>query len=135
MDFALTRQVLNPIDAIVRQARRLSDASLAEPLPHPREPGEVARLVETLNAMLDRIRASVEAQRRFTADAAHELRSPLTRLRTEIEVTLRRPRDLSEYRATLATTLEEIERLSALTESFLMLPPLVPTARPPPRPA
>jgi len=121
MDFALTRQVLNPIDAIVRQARRLSDASLAEPLPHPREPGEVARLVETLNAMLDRIRASVEAQRRFTADAAHELRSPLTRLRTEIEVTLRRPRDLSEYRATLATTLEEIERLSALTESLLML--------------
>jgi two-component system, OmpR family, sensor kinase len=121
MDFALTRRVLSPIDAIVRQARRLSDASLAEPLPHPGEPGELARLVETLNAMLGRIRESVEAQRRFTADAAHELRSPLTRLRTEIEVTMRRPRDVDEYRATLATTLEEIERLSALTESLLML--------------
>jgi len=120
-DLALTRQVLRPIDAIVRQARRLNDASLAEPLPHPGEPGELARLVETLNAMLARIHDSVEAQRRFTADAAHELRSPLTRLRTEIEVTLRRPRDAAEYRATLATTLEEIERLGAVAESLLIL--------------
>ena len=112
---------MRPIDAIVRQARRLNDASLAEPLPHPGEPGELARLVETLNAMLARIHDSVEAQRRFTADAAHELRSPLTRLRTEIEVTLRRPRDAAEYRATLATTLEEIERLGAVAESLLIL--------------
>src|SRR5207247_778898 len=84
-DLALTRQVLRPIDAIVRQARRLNDASLAEPLPHPGEPGELARLVETLNAMLARIHDSVEAQRRFTADAAHELRSPLTRLRNDLD--------------------------------------------------
>jgi two-component system, OmpR family, sensor kinase len=120
-DFVLTRQVLRPIDAIVRQARRLSAASLAERLPHPGEPGEVARLVETLNAMLERIRESVEIQRRFTADAAHELRSPLTRLRTEIEVTMRRPRAVDEYRSTLATALEEIERLGALVESLLTL--------------
>jgi two-component system, OmpR family, sensor kinase len=120
-DFVLTRRVLRPIDAIVRQARRLSAASLAEPLPHPGEPGEVARLVETLNAMLERIRESVEIQRRFTADAAHELRSPLTRLRTEIEVTMRRPRAVDEYRSTLATALEEIERLGALVESLLTL--------------
>jgi two-component system, OmpR family, sensor kinase len=120
-DFVLTRQVLRPIDAIVQRARRLTAASLTEPLPHPGEPGEVARLVETLNAMLERIRDSVEIQRRFTADAAHELRSPLTRLRTEIEVTMRRPRALEEYRATLATALEEIERLGALVESLLTL--------------
>ena len=121
MDLLLTRQILRPIDAIVRKARRLNDASFAEPLPHPGEPGELARLVETLNAMLARIRDSVEGQRRFTADAAHELRSPLTRLRTELEVTLRRPRDAAEYRATLATTLEEIERLGAVAESLLIL--------------
>ena len=121
MDLLLTRQILRPIDAIVRQAQRLNDASLAEPLPHPGEPGELARLVETLNAMLARIRDSVEAQRRFTADAAHELRSPLTRLRTEIEVTMRRPRNVAEYRATLATVLDEIERLSAVAESLLIL--------------
>jgi two-component system OmpR family sensor kinase len=120
-DLVLTRQVLRPIDAIVRQARRLSDARLAELLPHPNEPGEVARLVETLNAMLGRVRDSLEAQQRFTADAAHELRSPLTRLRTEIEVSMRRPRDIEEYRSVLAATLEEIERLSELTESLLTL--------------
>jgi two-component system OmpR family sensor kinase len=120
-DFVLTRQVLRPIDAIVQRARRLTAASLTEPLPHPGEPGEVARLVETLNAMLGRIRESVEIQRRFTTDAAHELRSPLTRLRTEIEVTMRRPRVVEEYRATLAAALEEIERLGALVESLLTL--------------
>jgi len=121
LDLVLTRRVLRPIDAIVRKARRLNDASVAEPLPHPGEPGELARLVETLNAMLARIRDSVDAQRRFTADAAHELRSPLTRLRTELEVTLRRPRDAAEYRATLASALEEIERLGAVAESLLVL--------------
>ena len=120
-DFVLTRQVLQPMDAIVQRARRLTAASLTEPLPHPGEPGEVARLVETLNAMLGRIRESVEIQRRFTADAAHELRSPLTRLRTEIEVTMRRPRLIEEYRSTLAGALEEIERLGALVESLLTL--------------
>ncbi len=120
-DFVLTRQVLRPINAIVRQAGRLSNASLAESLPHPGEPGEVARLVETLNAMLARIRDNLEAQRRFTADAAHELRSPLTRLRTEIEVAMRRPRDVEEYRSILAATLEEIERLGGLTENLLTL--------------
>jgi len=120
-DFVLTRQVLRPIDAIVQRARRLTAANLTEPLPHPGEPGEVARLVETLNAMLERIRESVEVQRRFTTDAAHELRSPLTRLRTEIEVTMRRPRVVDEYRATLAAALEEIERLGALVESLLTL--------------
>jgi len=120
-DFVLTRRVLRPIDAIVQRARRLTAASLTEPLPHPGEPGEVARLVETLNAMLGRIRESVEIQRRFTTDAAHELRSPLTRLRTEIEVTMRRPRVVEEYRATLAAALEEIERLGALVESLLTL--------------
>ena len=120
-DFVLTRRVLRPMDAIVQRARRLTAASLTEPLPHPGEPGEVARLVETLNAMLVRIRESVEIQRRFTADAAHELRSPLTRLRTEIEVTMRRPRLIEEYRSTLAGALDEIERLGALVESLLTL--------------
>src|SRR5262249_16005406 len=57
-DLVLTRRVLRPIDAIVQRARRLTAASLTEPLPHPGEPGEVARLVETLNAMLCGIRAT-----------------------------------------------------------------------------
>lgn len=120
-DILLTRRVLRPIDAIVRQARRLSESNLAERLPQPAESGELSRLVETLNEMLLRLHESFEAQRRFTADAAHELRSPLTRLRTEMEVALRRPRNVDEYRAIVATALEEIQRLGGLTENLLML--------------
>jgi two-component system, OmpR family, sensor kinase len=120
-DVILTRRVLRPIDAIVRRARTLSETNLAERLPHPDEPGEVGRLVETLNEMLARLHHSFDAQRRFTADAAHELRSPLTRLRTEMEVALRRPRDAEEYRSILEVSLEEIQRLGWLTENLLAL--------------
>jgi two-component system, OmpR family, sensor kinase len=120
-DVLLTRRVLRPIEAIVGRARTLTERTLSERLPHPGEPGELAQLVETLNEMLGRLQDGFEAQRRFTADAAHELRSPLTRLRTEIEVSMRRPRDLEEYRTILANTLEEIQRLGGLTENLLTL--------------
>ncbi len=117
----LARRALRPIDEIVRQARRIGESSLAERLPHPRSQDEIGRLVETLNDMLARIEQSFEVQRRFTADASHELRSPLSRLRAELEVTLRRPRDRTEYEEALRSCLEEVERLSWLTEELLGL--------------
>jgi len=120
-DVLLTRRVLRPLEAIVGRARTLGESNLSERLPHPGEPGELAQLVETLNDMLARLEAGFEAQRRFTADAAHELRSPLTRLRTEMEVAMRRPRDVEEYQSILALTLEEIQRLGGLTENLLAL--------------
>jgi two-component system OmpR family sensor kinase len=117
----LARRALHPIDQIVQQARRIGESSLAERLPHPGSRDEIARLVETLNDMLARIEQSFEVQRRFTADASHELRSPLSRLRAELEVTLRRPRDQAEYEEALRSCLEEVERLSWLTEELLGL--------------
>ena len=77
--------------------------------------------METLNEMLGRLERSFEAQRRFTSDASHELRSPLSRLRAELEVTLRRPREGAEYEEALRSSLDEVERLSRLTEDLLML--------------
>ena len=81
----------------------------------------MARLVETLNEMLGRIERVFEAQRRFTADASHELRSPLSRLRAELDVTLRRPRDRPEYEKALRSCLHEVEWLSGLTNALLTL--------------
>jgi two-component system OmpR family sensor kinase len=117
----LARRALRPIDDVVRRARGIGETNLAERLPHPGSQDEVGRLVETLNEMLGRIERGVEAQRRFAADAAHELRSPLSRLRAELEVTLRRPRDRAEYEEALRSSLDEVERLSRLTEDLLGL--------------
>jgi two-component system OmpR family sensor kinase len=117
----LARQALRPIDQIVTRARRIGEGNLADRLPHPRTRDEIGRLVETLNDMLGRIERSFEGQRRFTADASHELRSPLSRLRAELEVTLRRRREVGEYEETLRSSLEEVERLQQLIEELLEL--------------
>jgi two-component system, OmpR family, sensor kinase len=117
----LARRALVPIDHIVTRARRIGEASLAERLPHPGTSDEIGRLVDTLNDMLGRIEKTFEMQRHFTADASHELMSPLSRLRAELEVTLRRPRNSAEYEESLRSCLEEVERLSWLTEELLSL--------------
>ena len=113
--------ILRPLDRIVSRARMMGASALADRLPHPGGRDEMARLVETLNEMLGRIEQVFEAQRRFTADASHELRSPLSRLRAELEVTLRRPRNRAEYEEALQSCLSEVERLSRLTEELLTL--------------
>jgi len=117
----LTRRALRPIDRIVARAREIGESGVGERLPRPAQQDEIGRLVDTLNDMLARIEGSFEVQRRFTADAAHELQSPLSRLRMELEVTLRRPRDTAEYEETLRSCLEKVERLAILTRELLTL--------------
>jgi two-component system OmpR family sensor kinase len=117
----LARKALRPIDRMVTRARHIGEASLGERLPHPGTRDEIGRLVETLNEMLGRLERSFEIQRRFTADASHELRSPLSRLRAELEVTLRRPRAGPEYEETLRSCLDEVQRVQSLTEELLEL--------------
>jgi two-component system, OmpR family, sensor kinase len=77
----LARSILRLIDRIVQRAHLIGESALADRLPHPGPRDEIARLVETLNEMLGRIEQSFDAQRRFTTDASHELRPPLSRLR------------------------------------------------------
>jgi two-component system OmpR family sensor kinase len=117
----LARRALRPVDRVVGRARHIGEANLGERLPHPGTRDEIARLVETLNDMLARLERSFEIQRRFTADASHELRSPLSRLRAELEVTLRRPRTEAEYGDALRSCLDEVERVQRLTEELLEL--------------
>lgn len=117
----LARNALRPIDPMAKQARRIGEANLAERLPHPGTRDEIGRLVETLNDMLERLERSFEVQRRFTEHASHELGSPLSRLRAELEVTLRRPRIAAEYQETLRSCLDEVERVQGLVEELLEL--------------
>src|SRR3989442_10146433 len=127
------RRALRQIDEMVTRARRIGEANLVERLPHPGPRDEIGRLGETLNDMLDRLERSFEVQRRFTADASHELRSPLSRLRAELEVTLRRPRRAGEYEETLRSCLDEVQRIQGLIEELLGLPRI--DARQEPEPA
>jgi len=118
---SITRWVFRSIDDIVGQAQRIGEGNLDQRLIHPGTRDEIGHLVDTLNDMLDRIDQSFQIQRRFTSDASHELRSPLSRLRAEIEITLRRPRDAAEYVDTLRSCMEEVERLTLLVEELLAL--------------
>jgi two-component system OmpR family sensor kinase len=117
----LTRRAFGAIDDVVQKAHRIGDEDLSQRLPHPGTADEVGRLVDTLNEMLARIEHGFDVQRRFTADASHELRSPLSRLRTELELALRRPREPAAYVETLRSGLEEVERLTLLVEELLVL--------------
>jgi len=117
----LSSKLFVAIENIVDQAHQIGDSNLHQRLPHPGGEDEISHLVDTLNAMLERIEQAFEVQRRFTADASHELRSPLSRLRAEIEITLRRPRDTESYVGALRSCLDEVERLTMLVEELLML--------------
>ena len=117
----LARNALRPIDQMVRRAHRIGEANLADRLPHPGTADEIGRLVETLNDMLGRLERSFAVRRMFSADASHELRSPLSRLRAELEVALRRPRAVAEYEETLRSCLDEVERVQSMIEELLEL--------------
>jgi two-component system OmpR family sensor kinase len=117
----LAGRAVEPVDTIVDQAEAITAGSPRRTIDAYADTWEYKRLVQVLNRMLARLQASVDAQRRFTADASHELRTPLTVLRGELEVALRRPRTPEEYARVLRISLEEAERLSRLAEDLMTL--------------
>ena len=117
----LADRALGPVRQVTDQAEEIGAGTLGHRITAHAETEEYRDLVQVLNGMLQRIDEAFEVQKRFTADASHELRSPLTALRAEIEVTLRRARSPEEYRAVLNSLLEEVERLSRTAEDLLTL--------------
>lgn len=117
----LARRMVKPVSEIIDQAESIEAQTLDRRIDAHADLREYERLVGVLNTMLGRLSRAFEAQRRFTADASHELRGPLTALRGEVELALRREREPEEYRRVLASSLEEIERLSRLAEDLLTL--------------
>jgi two-component system, OmpR family, sensor kinase len=117
----LARRMVKPVSEIIDQAESMEARTLDRRIDAHADIREYQRLVGVLNTMLGRLDRAFEAQRRFTADASHELRGPLTALRGEIELALRRDRDDEEYRRVLVSNLQEVERLSQLAEDLLTL--------------
>ncbi len=117
----MARAALRPVDEMARAARRIDAEALARRITVRGTGDELDRLAETLNGMLERLENAFGGMRRFSADAAHELRTPLTALKGTLEVALRADRSGAEYRAALASALEEVERLVRLAEDLLLL--------------
>jgi two-component system, OmpR family, heavy metal sensor histidine kinase CusS len=119
--YLLARKALAPVDRMAATADEITATRLDRRLDTPNPDDELGRLARTLNGMIARLERSFEEARRFTADAAHELRTPLAILRNEAEVALRVPRDSEQYRTSLEDMLEEIDHLSRLSEALLFL--------------
>ncbi|HET7377218.1 MAG TPA: histidine kinase dimerization/phospho-acceptor domain-containing protein, partial [Anaerolineae bacterium] len=116
-------RALRPIDTITRQAQRISEQDLHRRLDLGSDlpEDEVGRLARTFDAMLARLDTAFQRQRQFTADASHELRTPLTVMKTNIGVTLNRPRAVQQYQTALAEIESEVDRLTRLTNDLLLL--------------
>jgi len=117
----LSRRALSPVDALVRTAREVSGANLNSRLQKLDTGDELQRLSDTLNEMLDRIESAFLRITQFTADASHELRTPISLIRTEAELALRRSRGEAEYKESLRHILLESERTTALIEQLLSM--------------
>jgi signal transduction histidine kinase len=111
---------LRPVDALRSGAEEITGGTRAGRLPVPDSKDEVHRLAVTLNDMLHRLDAARARQRAFVADAAHELRSPLTNMRTELEVAQRLPDD-TDWPELADDLLADVQRLSRLVDDLLLL--------------
>ena len=117
-----------PLREIAQAAHAVEESRLSTRIPAFSPDAEISDVTAVLNEMLARLEAAFAAQRaltesqsRFVADASHELRTPLSNLRGTVEVALRRPRTVQEYRETLGVSLTEVERLSRIVADLLTL--------------
>lgn len=110
---------LRPIDRMRARAATISGRTAGERLPVPGADDELRRLADTLNAMLERLDEGLQRERRFVAEASHDLRTPLTLMRTEIELALTQARPPEELTGALRSVGDQVRRLIALAEDLL----------------
>jgi heavy metal sensor kinase len=117
----LSHRALAPVDALARTARTISGHNLSSRLEKLHTGDELQRLSDTLNEMLGRIESAFLRITEFTADASHELRTPIALIHTEAELALRRSRNEAEYQEALRHILAEADRTAKLLEELLAL--------------
>ena len=121
LGYWLSGKSLQPVNRIMQTAEQIGAQNLSLRLEVPPANDELRRLTETLNAMLGRIEDSFRKVTQFTADASHDLRTPVTVIRSAAEIALRRPRQAEEYREALRRILETSEQTTGLLENLLEL--------------
>lgn len=121
LGYWLSGRGLAPITQIIHAARGIGVQNLSKRLIVPRPHGELRLLTETLNGMLARLESSVRRITQFTADASHDLRTPLALIRSTSELALLQPRSEQEYRETLSAVLTTCDEATGLVENLLAL--------------
>ncbi|MBP1748596.1 MAG: sensor histidine kinase [Deltaproteobacteria bacterium] len=119
--FLVAREGLRPLKDIARSVQTIGPDRLHERVASTRWPREVMTLARSFDVMLERLETSFTGLSRFSADLAHELRTPINNLRGEAEVALYKAREASEYRQVIESSLEEYGRLSRMIENLLFL--------------
>lgn len=117
----LTKKLLSPIQEIARSAELISSGQLSERLHAGANNDEIAQLSRSLNKAFERYQNAVHRIEQFSADASHQLRTPLAAMRTRAEVCLQKEREPEEYQQALADIVEEVQRMSHLVEQLLDL--------------
>lgn len=121
LGYVLSSRALRPIAAITTRAARIARGDFSVRLDPPATDDEVGRMTRSLNDVLERLYASLAANRRFAADASHELRGPVTAMAGEIDVTLKHPRGADDYRHALRTVRERLDLMVSIIEDLTVL--------------
>ncbi len=119
--YLLAQRTLAPLEEMACRAEQITSERLHERLPNRETGDELGHLARVFNSLLARLEQSFEQLRRFTSDASHELRTPLTSIRSVGEVALQKDGSREEYRDTIGSMLEEVNRLTALVDSLLTI--------------
>lgn len=118
--FILTR-ALKPVKLVVQTADKITTEDLSLRIPSKNKKDEIGRLITTLNRMISRLEHSVSQIKQFSIDASHDLKTPLTIIRGEIDITLRKNRTPEQYKKTLASVQEEARKLETVIDNLLFL--------------
>jgi len=121
LGWLLVRRSFQPVRQIRRAAERISAANLRERVPETNRNDEIDKLAKTFNRMINRIEMAFDRQKQFSADASHELRTPITAMQNQIELVLECDREKEQYVAVLNNVLEELRTLKKIADNLLIL--------------
>lgn len=114
-------KVLQPVSQIVNEVERIQPSDLSRRVETGENRDELARMAETFNHLLDRVEHAFQMQRMFVSNVSHELKNPLTAIRSQLDVALQRERSPEDYRKALQSVLDDIQDLSEMEQKLLQL--------------
>jgi heavy metal sensor kinase len=119
--YSVTSRALRPVGEITALARTISEQDLHRRVTMRAPDDELGELVRTFNMMLERLEATFGSLHRFTADASHELRAPLSVMRSQVEVALNRRREPADYERVLKSVLDQVQHLTRISDQLLLI--------------